>query len=175
MKKRYLKILLAIIALLCIVAILTPITLVKQTDRGATYTLSKEEKAMMPSSGSNPTAENAIKFAMDYSCDHLSFARANNIRHGRANCVGYAQLFSAVFNAYCKKNGIEAYAKPVVGYISIFNVNLCRLTKSIMPSRKMKNFVKDHDFVEISTETGTFYIDPTLKDVLGRSCRTDAH
>lgn len=172
MKKHYWKVLLAIISLLCIVVALMPITLVKQTNRSATYKLSQKEKAAIPSDETNPTVDDAIEFAMDYSCDHLSFAQTNNIRHGRANCIGYAQLFAAVFNAYCQRNGIRATAMPVVGYVNVFGVNLCRLAKSVMPSPKMKNFVKDHDFVEISTGRETIYLDPTIKDMFGRSCRT---
>ncbi len=41
-----------------------------------------------------------------------------------------------------------------------------------MPTQRLKDFVKDHYFVEINSLRVDFYIDPSLKDVMGRECKT---
>lgn len=105
------------------------------------------------------------KQIMDYSLKTtskmLSFSKKNNISKGKANCIGYAKLCSDICNYAFYENQIKASAKPVVGYIKILGFNVHPVVQKLTPE-SMKNFVKDHDFVEI-TPNHTF-IDPSLYD-----------
>ena len=87
----------------------------------------------------------------------------NDLDNGKANCVGYAILCSRICNYAFQANGMAYRAKPVVGYVSLYGVNLCRLLQAIAPQR-WKNFVKDHGFVELKREDRTLFFDASLYD-----------
>ena len=70
---------------------------------------------------------------------------------------------SRICNYAFQVNGMGYRAKPVVGYVSLYGVNLCRLLQAIAPQR-WKNFVKDHDFVELKLEDRTLFFDASLYD-----------
>ena len=89
---------------------------------------------------------------------------------GKANCVGYAQLCAGICNQALAGNGIIGQAKPVVGYIESHGINWCKVLKAVAPKDSYKNFVKDHDFVELVTGSRTYYFDPSIYDVLGKKC-----
>ena len=86
--------------------------------------------------------------------------------------MGYAQLCATICNQALATNHIKGKAQPVVGYIASNGINWCDVLKVIAPKTTYKNFVKDHDFVELTTETTVYYFDPSFYDVLGQKCLT---
>lgn len=73
----------------------------------------------------------------------------------KANCIGYAQYFTYLFN----KNASSLWqAKPAIGEIMMCKINLNKVIKH--------PFFKEHDFVIISNlNTGEkFAIDPVVYD-----------
>lgn len=89
----------------------------------------------------------------------LSFAQKNDIPNHKANCVGYAKYAADVINYAFKVKHINDHAKPVVGHVISFGINLNKVLPWFV-SKKHKSFVKDHDFIE----TNNYYIDPTIYD-----------
>lgn len=108
-----------------------------------------------------------IDVCCDVSTDYLSFAHSNHIDNKKANCIGYARLTSALLNHAFRKKNIAYKAKPVVGTVHSFGVNLNNVAIHILPS-SWRPFFKDHDFVEISTGKERIYVDTSLRDLTGR-------
>jgi hypothetical protein len=44
-----------------------------------------------------------------------------------------------------------------------------------MPNRRLKNFTKDHDFVEFDFGGDIVYVDPNIYDYTGNMCRTSGN
>lgn len=80
--------------------------------------------------------------------------------------MGYAKYYSSVCNYIFELKGLESTAEPVVGYIDVNGSNICDVLKSVVPD-DYKNFVKDHDFVQIYIGTDRAFIDPCIYDLLG--------
>lgn len=57
-------------------------------------------------------------------------------------------------------------AKPVVGKVYLFGINLNNIAQKILPQRH-RLFFKDHDFVEINLDDKTVFIDSSLQDLTG--------
>lgn len=146
--------------------------LVMQNHRPMEYTLSKPQRSDIDNRLKGKTIDELKDFAMNYTCKHLSFDIRNSISDGKANCIGYAQFYSAVFNYSCSIAHVKASARPVVGYVSICSINVCSLLQDIIPYKKWKDFVKNHDFVEVKDNDRVRYIDPSLKDLVGFSMET---
>ena len=108
--------------------------------------------------------DSIIEKSLELTCRMLQFSTKNNIKEGKANCVGYAQLYTSICNYAFARNNKNAHATPVVGYIKLGDFNLCNIAKSLAPNIKWKNFVKDHDFVEITINGKIQYVDPSLYD-----------
>lgn len=114
--------------------------------------------------------EKIIDYSLKLTASRLQFSIYNDINNGKANCVGYARLCASICNQALTANGIHGKARPVVGYIESNGINLCDVLKAISPKDSYKNFVKDHDFVELVTDSKTYYFDPSIYDVLGNKC-----
>ena len=112
-----------------------------------------------------------INISCNYTAEYLEFTKKNDIDEGKANCVGYAQLCSAIANELISKSNFSASCNPVVGYIYYNQMNLCKLLKTIVPTR-YEDFVKDHDFVELSYQDSIYYYDPSMYDYIGDMCMT---
>lgn len=82
-------------------------------------------------------------------------------KKSKANCVGYARLCASICNYGFRQNHIQAKAKPVVGYVYLWNFNLCKLI-SHNTSGRLSLFTKDHDFVDIDGK----FVDPCIYDIL---------
>lgn len=155
-------------------------TLVKHHDRTGSFELSESLKTEIRKETEECYTDPAytdklMKYSLDKTAEILQFSKKNSIAEGRANCVGYARLCAAIFNYGCKLNGLKSYAKPVVGHIEIvgFDLNIA-IQKIATP--EMKNFLKDHDFVEFhfideAGECGE-YADPCLHDYVGYAAYT---
>ena len=152
--------------------ILCSFTLVKTHDRAKSYSLPLALKSQIANETKGMTEKQIIDYSLNLTAKKLKFAEKNDIEHGKANCMGYAQLCSAICNQALKNNGYKYRAKPIVGYISNCGINLCSLFKGVAPNKHWKNFVKDHDFVELQVGDKTYYFDPSIYDVLGNKCLT---
>jgi hypothetical protein len=114
-----------------------------------------------------PSADQIIKTAVSVTAQSLSYKASpgnNNpnfaFRYGRANCVGYALLFSSTCNYLFTKFGYhdEWKATPVVGQLYVGNINVHSYLSDPLFS--------DHDFsiVTNSTTQIAIGIDPTVHD-----------
>lgn len=118
--------------------------------------------------GDRDDIEDLIRFSCDYTCKQLSFHRRNDLKNGKANCVGYAEYTSAVLNHVFRMKGLTIKSRPVVGSVHLYGVNLHPILMSILP-KSQSSFFKDHDFVEIVFEDGSKrFIDTSLQDLTGK-------
>lgn len=171
--KRLRRVLIAIITFLAVSIALfvsMPFNLVKTGYRQKTYILPQALKAKVEQDTRGMDIEQIIDYGLTLTASQLRFSRYNDIEMGKANCVGYAQLCASICNQAFSANGVNAQAKAVVGYIESNGINWCDVLKSVVPKGSYKNFVKDHDFVELVTESKTCYFDPSIYDVLGKKC-----
>ena len=171
--KRLSRVLIAVIIFLaaCIALfVFMPFKLVKTGDRQKTYILPQSLKAKVEQDTRGMDIEQIIDYSLTLTASRLRFSRYNDINLGRANCVGYARLCASICNQALSANRVNGHAKPVVGYIESNGINWCDVLNSVAPKDSYKNFVKDHDFVELVTESKTYYFDPSIYDVLGKKC-----
>lgn len=157
--------------LLCIGIVLfliSQIRLEKERHRNiAVYSLSadlKEQIKEMCVTLNTPT--DIIEHSSDITCKRLSFSAKNDIPKGKANCVGYAQLTSAIINYAFQIKNLPYKVKPVVGKVYLFGVDLNNVAQRILP-KKHRLFFKDHDFVEVDLGDKTVFIDSSLQDLTG--------
>ena len=125
--------------------------------------LTKATKERIKKECNNTDPEECSLYGMKLTCEMLRFTEKNNIEKGQANCVGYAQLCSEICNFALRQNNLNCKTKPVVGYVTFYGINLCEVLKSIVP-KGYKNFVKDHDFVELDMGHKSKYFDASLYD-----------
>jgi len=171
--KRLSRVLIAVITFLvaCIALFVSmSFNLVKTGDRQKTYMLPQSLKAKVEQDTHGMDIEQIIDYSLTLTASRLLFSRYNDIDMGKANCVGYARLCASICNQALSANGVNGQAKPVVGYIESIGINWCDVLKKVAPKNSYKNFVKDHDFVELVTESKTYYFDPSIYDVLGKKC-----
>lgn len=147
-----------------------PFNLVKTGYRQKTYMIPQSLKAKVEQDTRGMDIEQIIGYGLTLTASQLRFSRYNDIDMGRANCVGYAQLCASFCNEALAANGVNGHAKPVVGYIESNGINWCDVLNSVVPKDSYKNFVKDHDFVELVTDSRIYYFDPSIYDVLGKKC-----
>ena len=106
-----------------------------------------------------------IDYSVKLTAQLLTFSatqgKLGDNKKSKANCVGYARLCASICNYGFRQNHIQAKAKPVVGYVYLWNVNLCKLI-SHNTSGKLSLFTKDHDFVDIDGK----FVDPCIYDIL---------
>lgn len=153
--------------------LLCPFSLEKTTDRSyPEYPLSNELKEQIRNASSTYYELSAIELSLDITGSLLEFSEKNDIKNGKANCVGYAQLFTSICNYMLKVDGRKERVKPVVGHIKWCGINLCEVLKAIVP-KKYESFVKDHDFIELEYEDKYVYVDPTLFDYCIRTGWTE--
>lgn len=169
MIKRILVIVL--IALASVVVIAQTLSLRKISNRESSYALNEQLKERVRKECNTSNIDEIVEFSCNLTCELLSFRKRNSIDKGEANCVGYAKLTAAICNYAFKLNKLQAKATPVVGKVYWMNSDLNKLVGNIAPN-KWKSFIKDHDFVEIQTDSKTYYVDSSLKDLIGSDCKT---
>ena len=154
------------IAVMIAVVVFMPISFMKTGDRGMTHDYFPEElKGRIKSETAGYSDEEIVKYSLDLTAELLRFTRANALKDGKANCVGYAQLCSNICNYAFAACHSKARTKPVVGTIMVCGIDVCKVAYSLAPA-KDKNFVKDHDFVEYRHRDGkTSFFDPSIYDV----------
>lgn len=138
--------------------------LVKSKGRPSRYPqLSQQIKNRIKNECKETDPEKCAKYSLKLTSELLSFSIKNDIKNGEANCVGYAILCSWICNYALKVNHLEYKSKTVVGYITFYGVNLCDVLNAIVP-KEYKNFVKDHDFVELELDDKIILFDASLYD-----------
>lgn len=153
-----------------VVCVLMSFTLVKLHERSMRYSVTKSQKQEIISETKSMDIESIVDYSLSYTAKTLEFSTVNRLDRGKANCVGYASFCASVCNTAIEARNLDGKAKPVVGYIKAANINLCRLAEGICTKREYKNFVKDHDFVELKTHSTIYQFDPCLYDMIGMSC-----
>lgn len=163
MKKMIIIGVLAAIVLLFL--ILSGFSLHKTADRpSVAYPLSAEIKKRIVAETMGKDESELIEYALNLTAKSLQFAAKNDIEGGSANCVGYARLGAAICNHAFATNGSPSRAKAVVGDVKFWGISVCEVLTMLMPNERWRNFVKDHDFVEIETGNSIIYVDPSLYD-----------
>lgn len=165
------KLLFAIIVIV-IVYLISSLTLLKIKDRPNPYYPDRTFRTEIKEETEGMSAEEIRNYCVKKTAKKLSFTVKNDLSKGEANCVGYAQMCASISNCAFRQNGINASAKPVVGYVMCCGVNLCNVLKWCMPSKRWENFVKDHDFVEYHIDGQTLYCDASAYDLLFNDCKT---
>ena len=161
---KYSRYVLIAVALYMGVRILLSYQLVKTADRhGPAYALTPQQMSKIKTETEGMTATDIITYSTKLTAEMLEFSRRNDLKAGKANCIGYANLCSAVCRYAFKINHIEGRITPVVGYVSKLRINLCSVLAYVVPS-SYKGFVKNHDFVEIDMGHYYIYFDPCLYD-----------
>lgn len=161
MKKKLLGIFVLVV---CICAVLHGFGLVKTSNRPhADYSLSIQVKEKIQTEGMGLTPEGCVKYCLKLTSNNLRFTERNSIVNGKANCVGYAILCSSICNYALQINNLDYKSRPVVGYVTFYGINLCNVLKALAP-QKWKNFVKDHDFVELELNDNIVFFDASLYD-----------
>lgn len=162
-------IIITIAAIILYFLALSGFSLEKTADRSYTqYPLSIETKEDIKQSVERLFDLTPIDISLTTTSTLLKFSKRNDIKNGKANCVGYAQLFTSICNYALEVGGYEGRVKPVVGKIRWYGIDFCKVLKTIVP-KKYESFVKDHDFVELDYGNEYVYIDPTLFDFCGRT------
>ena len=70
---------------------------------------------------------------------------------------------SSICNYALQINNLNCKSRPVVGYVTFYGINLCNVLKALAP-QEWKNFVKDHDFVELELKDNIIFFDASLYD-----------
>ncbi len=166
------KILILATTVAVITILLTSFSLVKTGTRTATYSLPRNLSARVDHECRGMTLDEIIDYSLEMTAGELQFDVQNDIAGGKANCVGYAQLCSAICNQALESNGFRERSRPVVGYVKNCGLNICTILKTVAPSERWSNFVKDHDFVELQINGKAYYFDASIYDVLGNKCLT---
>lgn len=171
-KKRIRTFVCTLLVLIGIYIVWSPLSLTKISDRPNPYAPDKNLKTEIKEETSGMTAEEIRSYSVKKTAKSLSFTISNDLSKGEANCIGYAQMCASISNYAFKVNGIKASAKPVVGYVMFYGINLCDVLKWCMPNKRWENFVKDHDFVEYDIDGETIYCDASAYDLLYKDCKT---
>ena len=171
-KRRFKIIIITILALVGIYIVWSPLSLTKISDRSNPYTPNKDLKTEKKEETTGMSAEDIRTYSVKKTAKLLTFTVKNDLSKGEANCIGYAQMCAGISNYAFKTNGLKASAKPVVGYVMFYGINLCDVLKWFMPSKRWENFVKDHDFVEYHIDGETIYCDASAYDLLWKDCKT---
>lgn len=157
-----------LVCLACIAFLITQIKLEKYSDRDIVgCTLKSDLKEyIIARYDSLDAPHEIIGECSKLVCESLSFTAKNDIKNGKANCVGYAQLTSATTHYAFQIKNLPYKAKPVVGKVYLFGIDLNNISQKILPL-KYRPFFKDHDFVEIDLGDKILYVDSTLHDLIG--------
>lgn len=162
----------ALLILAIFFLIWSSLSLSKIGNRSNPYHLTQALQSEIREEASGMTAEEIRLYSIKKTSSLLSFSVKNDLSNGKANCVGYAQMCASISNCAFKANGINASAKPVVGYVMFYGINLCNVLKWCMPTKRWENFVKDHDFVEYHIDGQTIYCDASAYDLIYQDCKT---
>ncbi len=164
MKKRILLTISALIVVFIVAA--EGLTLRKTSYRPFTpVSLSKEFKQEIKEATKGKSEDEIVRYCNDKTQKLLTFSTKcepfDDRKVTKMHCVGYARVLATICNYAFSANGINATAKTVVGQVYLNGINLNDYSK-LLPT-KLKNFTKDHDFVEVTlSNKKLIYVDSSL-------------
>lgn len=167
MKKITLILILLLTAGVCISA--ANLSLKKIRDRGyRPVSLTKEFRQKIAEDTKGLDERDIVLYCYKKTQDLLTFypvcEKFDDRRKTRMHCVGYAQVLATICNYAFSVNGIKGKANPVVGHVYLNGINLNQYS-GLLPEM-LKNFTKDHDFVEVRLSDGNImYADASLNIV----------
>lgn len=106
------------------------------------------------------------KYCIKLTSQMLDFSEINNIDNKKANCVGYSKVCTSLCNYAYNVNNMKIKVRHVRGKVLYYNLDVCNILKQVVPN-KYKNFVKNHDFIELDIKSKYIYLDPTFYDIIG--------
>lgn len=161
---------------ICVIwLIFSPFTLKGHTEiqQQTKYEISDSLKLKICQETANMSEIRIANYCLDLTKNILTFSKQNDLLNGKANCIGYSIVYKSICEYAYKVNKKNVKIKHIRGYIYFSGINLCRIAQILSPN-EYKNFVKDHDFVQIILENNnSFYIDPTLYDLINNKCMTN--
>lgn len=105
-----------------------------------------------------------VKYSKNKTRELLTFSPEqepfDDSRVTKAHCVGYAQVLATILNYAFNRERMPNSARPVVGQVYWMGYNLHNLSE-YLPLR-LRNFTKDHDFVEVQGRDKKVYVDASL-------------
>ena len=145
--------------------------LVKKHNRYGSITIPQFQKEIIKSKTKNMSKDEIIDYSVKLTAKTLKFSdKCSPVTFNKetnAHCVLYAKVLASVCNYAFQVNHINATAYPVVGDVTLSGFNLCSLVSSVLSfNNRLKNFTKDHDFVEIKSPTSDIYVDACIYDLL---------
>lgn len=169
LKRKIIRVILVLLICICGgLFLVSQIKINKDSDRNIiNCTLSSDLKNQVAEiSNNSDTPQDIIKKCSNLACETLSCTAKNDIQNGKANCIGYAQLTSTLINHAFQIRDLSYHAKPVVGKVYLFGIDLNNISQKILPL-KYRPFFKDHDFVEVDLGNKIVFIDTSLQDLTG--------
>lgn len=153
-------------------ALLFSLGLVKQYSRPGAIIIPKFQKEIIKNETRGMNRNQIIDYSVKLTARTLKFSskceKVTFKKESNAHCVLYAKTLASICNYSFQINNINAEATPVVGYPTTFGVNICKLLSTCLSfNTKYKNFTKDHDFVEIISDSRIDYVDACAYDLLG--------
>ena len=145
--------------------------LVKKHNRYGSITIPQFQKEIIKSKTKNMSKDEIIDYSVKLTAKTLKFSdKCSPVTFNKetnAHCVLYAKVLASVCNYAFQVNHINATAHPVVGDVTLSGINLCSLVSSVFSfNNRLKNFTKDHDFVEIKSPNSDIYVDACIYDLL---------
>ena len=160
------KLIFGIIFLISIISLCSSFTLVKECYVESSYNIPENIKSQIKVETQGMEDIRIAKYCVKLTAKMLDFSEVNNISKSKANCVGYATVCTALCNYAYNVNSINIKVKHVRGKVLYSNLDICNILKNIVPS-KYKNFVKNHDFIELDVGNKYIFLDPTSFDIVG--------
>jgi len=131
--------------LLLAVIVVNSITLTKIEDRAGEYRKKVTDSVVIWEETAGMDDEQILRYAVKRTAQDLTFSIDTN-------CMHYASYCASVFNCACQHNGLPSSveAKPVVGYVHIWGINVCKVLYGLTGC----HFIKDHDVTEVHLADG---------------------
>lgn len=166
--KKTLFILIGVVLLLIVTC---SFNLVKTSNVTSSYNISSEIKDRIKLETQGMENIRIAKYCIQLTSEMLEFSKKNDIQNGKANCIGYARVCKSLCEYAYKINNKNISVRHVRGYVTDYRINLCKIMEFISP-KELKEFVKDHDFIELDFGNSYIYLDPTSYDMIGRDNMT---
>ena len=136
------------------------------------YPLSESLKEQIREETKGMSADEIAEYAMDQTCKQLKFRADEKVKDGtgEGHCVTYAGVCTAIANEAFRANRkrIHGEATHEVGTIKMLGMDFCKIAYAITKD----SFCRNHDFVTFKTDSGTYSLDPSAKDLLGFDLKT---
>lgn len=141
-------------------------TLVKSYYIESSYNIPKDIKNKIEIETKGMEEIEIARYCIKLTSQMLDFSETNNIDNKKANCVGYSKVCASLCNYAYNVNNMKIKVRHVRGKVLYYNLDVCNILKQVVPN-KYKDFVKNHDFIELDIKSKYIYLDPTFYDIIG--------